>query len=705
MNDFADVQDAALASDIDNDSGEDSGHAGIDEVQILQQPPEEAQSALEHSTPSQDQDFQSQVQVVIRPRAGAGENLVPEPRPRNIETEESTCSICFEPWTNSGIHRLVSIKCGHLFGENCILKWIAQHSRDGVVKCPECNHPAKRKDVRRIWSKSVVVLDTVEKEEAYSRVKKEQELRMRCEKDLAHSRMAYEMLKAEMTKLQKKCDRQRALKRRYRLEVQRLKLTNPETDIVKKFAYQPLRTIPVSASSTGMAHYLSYRPDEEMLVCSRQINTRHGIAKVSMRDYSNNLNDFIPIHTQAIRDVQCYNVDPFANKSLVLTASMDKTLKISSTASQQVVLTYDLQAPVWSCCWSRTNPFTVYCSVKGKQTGILTLDLRNTKAPVAVFSQPSLIGHSPIHSMSHIGPSQSQAREAILCGNLEGAFIYNFDSDSPFGSLSQDSITSGSQGSVSGQHVGESAEPRRVPLRLQGASCSSVSFDPVSRHWMASYKFLGSPFTQHIRGTLEIDTFGGELELKSEYRVTGGQPVSSMSRTTIFSRLNGAVHMAAGSMGMSYVWYDALKSSTPATSTCVAQSGIVTTASQVALAHGNASMERVVLEMPESNVGQGRAAIKDMKPVVVGVDEFLVALSDKELELYRWADITPHGDADESDEMDGDEGGSEPEREEDYDSSNKGKRRRVGDHGGEDESRAANVMDVADITIDDTFAE
>lgn len=77
------------------------------------------------------------------------------------------------------------------------------------------SHPAKRKDVRRIWSKSVVVLDTVEKEEAYSRVKKEQELRMRCEKDLAYSRMAYEMLKCEMTKLQKKFDRQRALKRRY----------------------------------------------------------------------------------------------------------------------------------------------------------------------------------------------------------------------------------------------------------------------------------------------------------------------------------------------------------------------------------------------------------------------------------------------------------------------------------------------------------
>ncbi|KAF9958652.1 RING finger and WD repeat domain-containing protein 3 [Mortierella alpina] len=505
MDDFADVHDSALAFDIGNDSGEDSSHTGHDELQILQQPPQEAQSAMEHSTPSQDRDFQSQVQVVVRSRAGAGQSLVPEPKPKNVETE---------------------------------------HSREGAVKCPECNHPAKRKDVRRIWSKSVVVLDTVEKEEAYARVKKEQEIRMRCEKDLAYSRMAYEMLKSEMTKLQKKFDRQRALKRRYRAEVQRLKLTNPETDIVKKFLYVAHRTIPVSLTGMGMAHYLSYRPDEEMLVCSRQINAVHGIARVSMRDYSNNLNDFIPIHSQAIRDVQCYNIDSFsfANKSLVLTASMDKTLKISSVASQQVVLT----------------------------------------------------------------------------------------------------------------------------------------------------------------GSLDQASFGGDLELKSDYRVTGGQPVSSMSRTTIFSRLNGAVQMAAGSVGMSYVWYDASNSSSSSTSTFAAPSE---TASQVALAHGDGSLERVVLESTGSKVGLGRPPIKDIKPVVVGLEEFVVALSDKELELYRWTDVTPHGDGNESDEMDEYDSGSGPEKEEEDDPGNKGKRRRVDDHGEEDESRVASGTDAADMTIDDTFTD
>ena len=32
------------------------------------------------------------------------------------------CPICFEPWTNSGEHRIASLKCGHFFGQSCIEK-------------------------------------------------------------------------------------------------------------------------------------------------------------------------------------------------------------------------------------------------------------------------------------------------------------------------------------------------------------------------------------------------------------------------------------------------------------------------------------------------------------------------------------------------------------------------------------------------------
>lgn len=59
-------------------------------------------------------------------------------------------------------------------------------------------------------------MDTVEKDEANARAREEREARLRCEKELANSRLAYEMLSNELTDMRKKHDRQRALKARYK---------------------------------------------------------------------------------------------------------------------------------------------------------------------------------------------------------------------------------------------------------------------------------------------------------------------------------------------------------------------------------------------------------------------------------------------------------------------------------------------------------
>ena len=73
-----------------------------------------------------------------------------------------TCSICLEPWTSSGLHRLSSLRCGHLFGFTCIDKWL----RGSGTKCPQCNVKAKRADIRMIYAKTISVVDTTERDRA-----------------------------------------------------------------------------------------------------------------------------------------------------------------------------------------------------------------------------------------------------------------------------------------------------------------------------------------------------------------------------------------------------------------------------------------------------------------------------------------------------------------------------------------------------------
>ncbi|CAN0572944.1 unnamed protein product, partial [Ectocarpus sp. 12 AP-2014] len=34
------------------------------------------------------------------------------------------CSICLDPWTSKGKHRICALLCGHLFGQSCIERWL-----------------------------------------------------------------------------------------------------------------------------------------------------------------------------------------------------------------------------------------------------------------------------------------------------------------------------------------------------------------------------------------------------------------------------------------------------------------------------------------------------------------------------------------------------------------------------------------------------
>nr|VZI01112.1 unnamed protein product [Spirometra erinaceieuropaei] len=65
--------------------------------------------------------------------------------------ESETCPICLETWTTSGTHRICCLRCGHLFGKSCILKWLATQGRVG--KCPQCNAEAQSKDIRVLFCK------------------------------------------------------------------------------------------------------------------------------------------------------------------------------------------------------------------------------------------------------------------------------------------------------------------------------------------------------------------------------------------------------------------------------------------------------------------------------------------------------------------------------------------------------------------------
>ena len=76
--------------------------------------------------------------------------------------EGSVCTICFEDWSNSGEHRISSLKCGHFFGFSCIDKWL----RGSGNACPNCNEKNTKKDIRVHFVAKLAAIDTSERDRA-----------------------------------------------------------------------------------------------------------------------------------------------------------------------------------------------------------------------------------------------------------------------------------------------------------------------------------------------------------------------------------------------------------------------------------------------------------------------------------------------------------------------------------------------------------
>jgi cell division protein FtsL len=100
-----------------------------------------------------------------------GTELLPlEPQEDDDDDEGSYCNICMESWTNSGSHRISSLRCGHFFGHACIERWLRGNAGNG--SCPTCNEKATKKDVRVHYVARLKAIDTSEKDRALTDLNK-----------------------------------------------------------------------------------------------------------------------------------------------------------------------------------------------------------------------------------------------------------------------------------------------------------------------------------------------------------------------------------------------------------------------------------------------------------------------------------------------------------------------------------------------------
>ncbi|KAK9813183.1 hypothetical protein WJX72_010217 [[Myrmecia] bisecta] len=137
--------------------------------------------------------LQPVTRVAAAPDSGTAQALT-----QSQDDDGSYCSVCMEAWTNSGPHRICSLKCGHLFGRDCIVKWLKQKKR-----CPQCNKRNKLEDVRPLYVAKLTAVDVAPVEALKQEVAEERKARAKAEHDMAKAQQEVRKMAACVKKLQK----------------------------------------------------------------------------------------------------------------------------------------------------------------------------------------------------------------------------------------------------------------------------------------------------------------------------------------------------------------------------------------------------------------------------------------------------------------------------------------------------------------------
>ena len=102
---------------------EDMFEEETESVEVLRTDSTDRQPDLDHSL----DDF-VEGSFSKKPSTAPASKVEEKPKPKSkkrkavesVESEDSeegsVCTICFEDWSNSGEHRISSLKCGHFFG-------------------------------------------------------------------------------------------------------------------------------------------------------------------------------------------------------------------------------------------------------------------------------------------------------------------------------------------------------------------------------------------------------------------------------------------------------------------------------------------------------------------------------------------------------------------------------------------------------------
>lgn len=340
-----------------------------------------------------------------------------------------TCPICMDIWSNTGSHRLASLRCGHLFGHSCILRWLQVACSAGQRRCPQCNKKASVKDIRLHYARKLQVLDTAERDRIRDELQSVQREKNRLELELARANLNQQLhlqqiaeLRQKLAQMQKQACNGHC---KYNMDGSLAQKSSQKQELTHLSILQS-----VEICKDGGCRVMAYNAWLKLIVVSQRSTNNlfsgFGIKKIDAPEFRQT--QFVFLHPKPIRDMAFH---PQRN-DMLLTVSLDRCVKLFNVSNNAVVQNYTTDNPLWSCCWDADNSNMFF--VGTCNGAILQYDIRSTSEPLTKLT--SLDDLSPVSSLVAIPPcpGRTLSRGGILACRLNSCWAYELRDSQYMGS-------------------------------------------------------------------------------------------------------------------------------------------------------------------------------------------------------------------------------------------------------------------------------
>lgn len=332
------------------------------------------------------------------------------------EDDGRICPICLDNWTNTGEHRICALKCGHLFGLKCVTRWLASQQRKS---CPTCKKRVVRSDIRYIYAKKLIAVDTTELDIMKKQMDNLNEEKNRVQIELTRSLCREHLLNEQVKDLKKQINNLNDVIEARKLSSVQSLSQNVAHGSENKETVRLFKDKSLEICLFNGCRVLDANVRRDLIVASMKspnvLFTGYGIRKITISNYKPTM--FIPLHVGVIRDVVFHPC-----KEYVLTASVDKSFKILDINSNSTTHSVVTESPLWSSCWDVTDENILY--VGSQQGSVFKYDMRQLSIPVNTLTFPSDM--SPVVSLASLesSPDVAMPRGGLVVCKLNSMWAF-----------------------------------------------------------------------------------------------------------------------------------------------------------------------------------------------------------------------------------------------------------------------------------------